>query len=160
MVPRMGTYRFDVRKATARETLMTESNLLRHARSELRPLLEHEDPLEREVAESVLAAVEGFCRFEGHSGGSHAVALHWLTRLLSFQNLGPLTDDPDEWIDVDDDFWQSRRCAEAFSTDGGKTYRLLSEDRWVGWGRRGPWRRRLVSTMHRSASAASAVAAP
>lgn len=57
--------------------------------------------------------------------------MDWLGRLLRFENLAPLTDDPGEWNNVSDmaghEMWQSRRCAEAFSSDGGKTYWLLSE---------------------------------
>lgn len=46
---------------------------------------------------------------------------------MSNLHIAPLTDDPDEWLHVDGDIWQSRQCAEAFSNDGGKTYYLLSE---------------------------------
>jgi hypothetical protein len=45
-----------------------------------------------------------------------------------------LTDDPKEWVQHEesifpgqDGCWQNKRRGEAFSTDGGKTYYLLSE---------------------------------
>ena len=44
-----------------------------------------------------------------------------------FEPLGPLTDDPDEWVEVADGLWQSRRKSSAFSCDGGKTYHVNGE---------------------------------
>ncbi len=108
------------------------SNLIDHARREL-ALVERGPEGNRAFADSLLRAVEGFASYGGHSGGSAAVAIDWLGRLLRFENIAPLTDDPDEWqyfgADVfpPDGVWQSRRCGEAFSHDGGKTYYLLSE---------------------------------
>jgi hypothetical protein len=102
------------------------SNLVEHARREL-ALVEQGPDGDRAFADSLLRAVEGFASYGGHSGGSAAVAIDWLTRLLRFENIAPLTDDPDEWQHHDGDIWQNRRCYEAFSNDGGKTYYLLSE---------------------------------
>lgn len=56
-----------------------------------------------------------------------------ISKLMYWQTLSPLTDSPDEWTNIGDsigkplNMWQSTRCPEAFSTDGGKTYYLLSE---------------------------------
>ncbi len=47
--------------------------------------------------------------------------------MLQFKNLRPLTNNPDEWMDVGDNCWQSCRNPEAFSLNGGITYYLLSE---------------------------------
>lgn len=108
------------------------SNLVDHARREL-ALVEQGPDGDRAFADSLLAAVEGFATYDGHSGGSHAVAVAWLTDLLNFRNISALTDSPDEWMHVGGDIWppdgvwQNRRCSEAFSNDGGKTYYLLSE---------------------------------
>lgn len=108
------------------------SNLVEHARREL-SLVEQGPDGDRAFADSLLAAVEGFATYEGHSGGSHAVAVDWLTRLLRFENIAALTDNPNEWMHVGGDafppdgVWQNVRCSEAFSNDGGKTYYLLSE---------------------------------
>jgi hypothetical protein len=86
-----------------------------------------EDP---EYAESIIKAVEGFTSF-GHSGGSAEVAIDQLTRLLRFENLAPLTDDSDEWIDRSAEsqypLWQNARNSKAISPDGGKTYRLVDD---------------------------------
>jgi len=106
------------------------SNLIEHARREL-ALVETGPDGDRALADSILKAVEGFDSYSGHSGGSASVATEWLNRLLQFKNLSPLTNDPNEWMNVCEqsgyEMWQSNRCPEAFSHDGGNTYWLLSE---------------------------------
>jgi len=102
------------------------SNLVEHARRELELCGQMaESP---EYAESIIKAIEGFCSF-GHSGGSMSVAIDQLTRLLWFENLAPLTDDPAEWVDRSVEsghpLWQNIRNSKAFSENGGKTYTLL-----------------------------------
>lgn len=92
------------------------SNLVEHARRELQII--GEDP---EVIDGYLKVIQAFADM-GHSGGSAMVAIPTINRLLSFENLAPLTDDPVDWIEVGDDLWQNRRCSRMFSTDGGKTY--------------------------------------
>jgi hypothetical protein len=105
----------------------TESNLVKHARYELTLLGE-----EPETIEGYLRVIQAFADM-GHSGGSAAFAIPVLSRLLQYGNLRPLTNDPDEWVCHKDPvagspgLWQNTRCSEAFSTDGGKTYQLLSE---------------------------------
>ena len=61
---------------------------------------------------------------QGHSGMSASIVIDILRRVLAFEPLSPLTDDPAEWMEVTDGLWQSRRQSQAFSQDGGKTYRL------------------------------------
>jgi hypothetical protein len=111
------------------------SNLVEHAKQEL--ALIGEEP---ETVEGYLNIIQAFADM-GHSGGSAAIAVPVLTRLLQYKNLSPLTDDPDEWIfhnknthGASEDLWQNKRDFEAFSTDGGKTYFRFSENtrRWHG----------------------------
>ena len=64
---------------------------------------------------------------QGHSGMSASLVADAFHRLIMFEPLGPLTDDPDEWMEVTDGLWQSRRQSEAFSRDNGKTYRLNND---------------------------------
>ena len=105
-----------------------ESNLMIHARRELELLGE-----EPEFVEGYLKMIQNFVDM-GHSGGSASIFIPTLNRLLWFKNLTPLTDDPDEWVHHTEEVWgepggvwQNIRNGEAFSSDGGKTYTLLSE---------------------------------
>lgn len=107
-----------------------ESNLVSHARRELEMIGE-----EPETIEWYLRVVKEFASY-GHSGGSMSVAVPTLQALLSFQNLSPLTKNPDEWMFISEDLWgdtsgiwQNVRNSEAFSNDGGVTYYLLSENK-------------------------------
>jgi len=101
------------------------TNLQDHARRELEMV--GEDP---DVIAWYLTVIEAF-EAAGHSGGSASVAIPTLNRLLQFQNLMPLTDSPDEWLDRSllggTLMWQNMRDSSAFSEDGGKTYYLLDE---------------------------------
>lgn len=101
------------------------SRLVEHAKRELALAGNDED-----FNNCIVKAVEGFTSY-GHSGSSAEVGLYILTELLKFRNLTPLTDDPAEWNYVAVDIWQSSRNSEAFSSDGGKTYRLNSEDNGI-----------------------------
>ena len=68
---------------------------------------------------------------QGHSGTSAAITLDVFEKVARFQNLSPLTSDPEDWIDQSEAFgrpmWQNRRNHQAFSKDGGTTWYLLSE---------------------------------
>jgi len=103
-------------------------SLVDHAKRELEILGEDED-----LIEGILKIVQAFSDM-GHSGTSAWYTIGVLDRLLRFQNLSDLTDDPSEWIHISEQqwghpggIWQSNRNSEAFSNDGGKTYYLLSE---------------------------------
>lgn len=102
-----------------------ESNYVKHARRELELLGEEYDTIV-----GYLKIIQAFSDM-GHSGGSASVAIPTINALLQFQNLKPLTNNPAEWTDVGEQHGfplsQSKRCSEAFSEDGGKTYYLLSE---------------------------------
>ena len=104
------------------------SNLVDHARTELELIGE-----EPETIEWYLRVIKEFASF-GHSGGSAMATIPVINDLLQYKNLKPLTDNPDEWFHhkaedygVEDECWQNKRCPEAFSNDGGKTYYLISE---------------------------------
>jgi len=104
------------------------SNLVNHARRELELVGEDEVTIE-----GYLGVIQAFADM-GHSGGSAMVAIPVITELLSFKNLTPLTDDPEEWMHIAEEMWgekegvyQNRRNSEAFSYDKGRTYYLLSE---------------------------------
>lgn len=105
-----------------------ETSMVKHARAELERF-PNEDP---DFVESIMAAIKGFDTYRGHSGGSSAVAIHMLTRLLNRENLLPLTDDEEEWefrpgkdYGLEYDLWQNKRNSKALSADNGKTYYLV-----------------------------------
>lgn len=104
-----------------------DSNLVQHARRELEMLGE-----DSYTINGYLEMITVFAKM-GHSGGSASVFIPTLNQLLQFKNLMPLTNDPDEWMQVGSavtgtfDIWQNRRNAEAFSHNGGQSYYLLSE---------------------------------
>lgn len=103
------------------------SNLVRHAEREL--ALARED---EQVVAATLEIVAVFARV-GHSGTSAHFHRQMIHRLLAFEHLTPLTDNPGEWVEVGHGMWQNVRNSEAFSEDGGKTYYLLSERRRRRW---------------------------
>jgi hypothetical protein len=104
------------------------SNLVEHARRELTLL-----GYDQETLDGFLNVIQAFADMH-HSGGSASIAIPTICELLQFKNLSPLTDDPAEWMRIDPEvwgepggIWQNRRNGEAFSSDGGKTYTLLSD---------------------------------
>jgi hypothetical protein len=103
-------------------------SLVEHAIYELTALGQfEEDPA---FSQSLVAAIAAFASY-GHSGGSAFAAIEMLHELLQFHALTPLTDNPEEWVDVTEmsgsPMWQNRRQSDAFSYDGGKTYYTLDE---------------------------------
>lgn len=100
-------------------------SLVEHAERELRLL--GEDP---ELADNLIATITAFAAF-GHSGGSAAVAIDHLQRLLRHEPLTPITSDPAEWEDrsvtCGYPVWQNIRDSRALSPDGGKTWRLVGD---------------------------------
>lgn len=100
---------------------MAQNNLYHHALTELtRAGWFDEDS--RQEGDAMLRAVEAFSD-GGWSGGSAPFGARIVHDLLMFKPLGPLTDDPAEWIQHEPNLWQSRRKGSCFSSDGGKTYR-------------------------------------
>lgn len=105
------------------------SNLVNHAEYELKQagLYEPDSDYEGALAEGVVELVEVFSK-QGHSGASAALSIDLLTRLLRFEPLTPLSNNPLEWIEVGYGLWQNSRDGKAFSNDGGKTYTRNDED--------------------------------
>ena len=107
----------------------TDSNIARHAWDELNRaglFTSEGDFYGCMTGRAVMALVNVFVE-QGHSGMSGSLVADAFHRLVMFEPLGPLTDDPDEWCEVADGLWQSRRQSEAFSRDCGQTYRLNSD---------------------------------
>lgn len=107
----------------------TGSNLACHAWDELdrAGLFTGDGDYGGATGRAVMDLVDVFVE-QGHSGMSASIVINILRRVLAFELLSPLTDDPAEWMEVADGLWQSRRQSQAFSQDGGKTYRLDDGD--------------------------------
>ena len=127
------------------------SNLVDHANRELdilgypRPLVPDADvefDMDTEMRRCLVELVTVFAN-QHHSGFSSSYCLSLLNKLLRFEPLSPVTNNPEEWVDQSyhpahnnklEILFQNIRHSEAFSHDGGKTYYLLSERRkWVKW---------------------------
>lgn len=110
------------------DTMVEESNLVKHFRRELALLGEDSEWIESYVE---VAQIVGAMR---HSGTSHQIFTDTLSLLLDFDNLTPLTTDLAEWDRVpqemtgdDKPWWQNNRNSKAISHDRGLTYWLVDE---------------------------------
>jgi hypothetical protein len=99
--------------------------LVAHARSELEKIGE-----EPRITQWYVDVVKKFSEL-GHTDQSAEFTTQVLERLLRFKNLSELTEDPAEWTQVEEGMWRSTRNYEAFSNNGGKTYKLISENNAV-----------------------------
>jgi len=129
------------------------SNLIDHANRELDLLgwpqltreqmrgkfpIQSDDDYDRMLRKAILQLVTDFAG-QNHSGHSAAMVISITHKLLQFQNLSPITDNPDEWIQqrelVGFEVWQNRRNSTLFSSDGGKTYYGLDDPMpaWAKW---------------------------
>lgn len=119
------------RRTDATERILGETNLEKHARRELKiaGLLDKDSDYEGMIGEAVIGLVREFSK-AGHSGGSGRLTLEVFNHVANWRPLGPLTNNPDEWMQVSPDMmpggspatWQSRRSPSCFSNDGGKTF--------------------------------------
>lgn len=105
------------------------SNLVEHAERELKiaGLFDEDSDYGGMLGTAVLDLVKVFAE-QGHSGFSAGMAIGVFTRLAQYDNLTPLTDNPEDWVEVADSLWQNRRKSSAFSTDGGRTYKVNGSD--------------------------------
>lgn len=126
------------------------SNLIKHANREFDllgyPTLTREQIRSKDtdltqawdaaIRKAALEIITMFAK-QGHSGGSASTIIQITHQLMQYKPLSPLTNDPNEWHQIDNsmlinnepDTWQSIRNPEAFSLDGGKTFYILSQKR-------------------------------
>lgn len=104
----------------------TDGPLVEHARRELARIGEDQD-----VTDGIVNVIAAFAEV-ADSGGSTPFVIARVEKLMRFEPLSPLTDDPAEWQDQSAasgcPLWQFVRNPMAFSTDSGKTYTLLGEE--------------------------------
>lgn len=118
-----------------------KSNLYQHALHELKlaGLFDEDSDYGGMIGKAVMDMVEAFCK-QGHSGGSASIFLQIMPKLLNFEHLTPITDNPEDWMNIGEAYpdaskgtsmesmFQCRRNPALFSTDGGKTYYHLDEN--------------------------------
>ena len=99
-----------------------ESELVLHAERELRlaGMFDKDADYNGELAPTIVEVVKAFSKY-GHSGASALIVINILEKLLRFQTLTPINSNPDEWMEVGEAMWQSKRNPAMFSKDGGKT---------------------------------------
>lgn len=90
------------------------------------------DPMDGYVnacAQNAMELLKVFVK-AGHSGMSAEITLNIFNKLARQENLTPLTNNPDEWINCGERFnnsYQSKRNCSCFSDDGLKTYHNINE---------------------------------
>lgn len=116
-----------------------DTNLVAYARDEMRRagLYDDDSDYGGMIPDAVIDVVRAFSR-AGHSGGSAALVTAILERVLRFQPLTPLTSNPDEWMEVGEGLWQSKRQPSVFSHDGGQTWHDLDDPATRGEGLQAP----------------------
>jgi len=99
------------------------SNLTKHAKRELElaGLFDKDSDYDGEIGKAVMELVRVFSK-QGHSGFSAGMTLSIFNKVASYKTLTPITGNPEEWMKVDDEMWQSTRCPSVFSKDGLKTW--------------------------------------
>lgn len=104
------------------------TTLLNHAERELKNagLFDSKSDYDGNLGKWAMELIKVYAN-QKHSGASAAMTVELFVALSAFLPLGPLTDNPDEWVSVSTDFgrpmWQSKRNPAVFSEDGGKTYK-------------------------------------
>lgn len=107
-----------------KRTQKKESNLLRHAREELKRIGALDCPMQQAINKHILKMIELFSE-EGHSGSSAPYTINTLKELLFFRPLTPLTGDDAEWFIHDhgeDMYAQNKRCGHVFKRRDGTAY--------------------------------------
>lgn len=109
------------------------SNLTDHAERELKLAgIDKLDIYDDLIYKAVMELVNVFDK-HGHSGMSAGLTLQLFDSVARFQNLEPLSNDPEEWqkhegAGIDgSDLWQNKRNPACFSVDGGLTYKNNDE---------------------------------
>ncbi len=103
------------------------SNLVKHAERELKAagLFDEDSDYGGMIGTETMKVVRTFASAD-HSGMSAALSRHILSLLLDFKPLSPLTNNPDEWVEIPamglEIMHQSKRSCDCFSDDGLKTF--------------------------------------
>ena len=110
--------------------------LVDHGKEELERagLFDKDSDYDGMLGEAVLELLQTFSK-QGHSGFSAQLTMELFNKLVKYETLTEITDDPEEWMAVSEDMalgegvWQSRRNPALFSNDGGKNYYSIDDDK-------------------------------
>jgi hypothetical protein len=103
--------------------------LVHHAKRELQLAgLDTDEDYDGLIYKSIMELIECFAS-QGHSGGSAAIVIDLFSKLSNGENLTPLDNNQEDWVDVTEYFvdhqpnptFQSLRNSAWFSYDGLKT---------------------------------------
>ena len=97
------------------------TTLIKYAESELDRVgmtADNEDEMNLAMRDHILRMVRIFSQ-EGHSGFSANYAILCLEKLLRYEPLSPLTGEDDEWMQVDENLYQNKRCSRVFKDEDG-----------------------------------------
>lgn len=103
------------------EELAGDSSTVDHVKREMP---ESDDPMQNMMRDHLIRMGQLFS-IEGHSGFSASYAVSALEKLLRHEPLGPLTGEPDEWVELgygDDMKAQNKRCGHVFMRADGTAY--------------------------------------
>lgn len=107
-------------------------SLVEHAKRELKAagLYDKDSDYGGMLAHATVRLIKVFAK-EGHSGFSAELSIQLFEKLARFKTLTPITDNPDEWMDISEHFpnmHQNMRDSSLFSKDGGRTYYSVDDE--------------------------------
>lgn len=109
-------------------------SLVQHAQRELElaGLFDKDSDYEGMIAKAVMELTKVFAK-QGLSGLSVHQTLLIFLKLSNYENLTPITSNPDDWFEYDKGNWQCKRNPSLFSTDGGKTWYSVDQPKRKWW---------------------------
>ena len=119
----------------ARNRISLDESLVDFGKEELERvgLFDKDSDYEGMLGNSVMELLQTFSK-QGHSGFSAQLTMEIFDKLIRYEPLSPITNDPDEWSKVVDEIagpkkplWQSKRNPACFSNDGGITHYNVDE---------------------------------
>lgn len=102
-------------------------SVVQHAKRELElaGLFDKDSDYEGGIGRAVMSLIKVFAK-QSHSGFSAYQTLNIFNTVASYENLTPVTSDPEDWNDIsdiyDEPMWQCKRNSALFSKNGGKTW--------------------------------------
>lgn len=120
---------------TKMNNILANSNLAQYAINELKLAGYYNDNSENPskwLKDGVLELLSVFIS-HGHSGSSAPIEINLFTKLANFMPITPLTFKEDEWMQIDADTYQNKRCSRLFMDNDGyihdiDAYNLLPKE--------------------------------